>query len=289
MTSFHHSHRRTLVVGATSHVGRHVVAGLVARDVPVRTSSRRPRRGAHSDGVEHVVADLRDPLSLRAAFEGVDTAFLLAEEKGVEDVVEVARRADVRRVVLLSSGSVVHPSSAGNPITEAHRRVEEAWSASGLEVVPVRPLVLATNALGWASGIRSGRLALYRPEAETAPVHERDVASVAVAALAEGGKERVSDLLTGPRRLTQREQVQLLASASGRHVEVRELDRAEARDGLSGVLSQDETDGVLAFLDDAARGASPATDTVRVVTGREPADFTTWATEHAADLDPDQA
>lgn len=76
----------------------------------------------------------------------------------------------------MSSGSVIHPFSTGNAITEKHREVEEAFSASSdLRVVPVGPLVLATNALGWSYPIKAGSvLPLYRPDAVTAPIHERD-------------------------------------------------------------------------------------------------------------------
>ena len=40
----------------------------------------------------------------------------------------------------------------------------------------------------------------------------------------------------------------------------------------------------LIFLDDAAAGNSPATDSVEQILGRSALSFDTWATDHAADF-----
>lgn len=204
----------TLVMGARGSVGRLVLDGLIARGVPVRASVRRPRPGQLRAQVDVHAADLTDPASLAPAFAGVRQVFLYAHLVGVQGVVSAARSAGVERIVLMSSGSVVHPASAGNMITEEHREVEQAFAAAGdLRVVPIRPLVLATNALGWAYGIKADRtVALYQSDARTAPVHERDIAEVAVAALL--GDDDTSGMLTGPVRSTQRDQVASVAGPS---------------------------------------------------------------------------
>lgn len=182
----------TLVMGAGGSVGKHVLVELIARGVPVRASARRPEPGRFPDGVDVFAADLTDPAGLAPAFEGVEQVFLYARHRGVRDVVRTARAAVVRRIVLMSSGSVLHPSSRGNPITEEHRAVEEAFAAApDLTVIPVRPLVLATNSLGWAYPIRAtAAVPLYQPDALIAPIHEHDVAAVAVAALTARGPGR---------------------------------------------------------------------------------------------------
>lgn len=181
--------------------------------------------------------------------------FLYAKPEGVDDVVEAARAAGVARIVLMSSGSVVHPSSRGNTIAEAHRAVEDAFGRSGLGVVLIRSLALATNALGWAAPIKVDRaVALYRPDASTALVHERDVAAVAVAALTGDDVETVNGLLTGLERISQRDQVRRIALATGRDVAVSELSRDEASSLLARFMPPAEAEAVLQFLDDAAAG-----------------------------------
>jgi uncharacterized protein YbjT (DUF2867 family) len=286
----------TLVMGARGSVGRHVLTELLDRRVPVRASARQPRPGQFPAEVDVVAADLTDPGSLGPAFDGVGQVFLYANHDGVPGVVEAARAAGVRTIVLLSSGSVVHPTSRGNAITRAHREVEEAFAAApGLTVRPIRPLVLATNALGWAHHIKAGvPLPLYQPDAFTAPVHERDVAAVAVSALLDdsesdsdtgtGTGTGTGGMLTGPVRLRQREQVAAIAAATGRDIAIDELTRPAALAQYERFMPATQARAVVQFLDDAARGNSPATGTVARILGRPATAFEVWAADHAGDF-----
>ena len=277
------NHKPVLVMGARGSVGKLVLDGLVESSVPVRASTRKPSGGQFPDGVDVFAADVTDPTSLSAAFDGVAQVFLYAHHRGVDGVIDAARRAGVETIVLMSSGSVVHPTSAGNTITEEHREVEEAFAAAAdLRVIPVRPLVLATNALNWSRPIKAGgSLALYRPDAVTAPIHERDIAAVVVAALSGSEPSAVSEMLTGPARLSQRQQVAAIGAATGKDVDVVELQRGDALGQLSGFMSTKEAEAVLQFLDDAAAGHSPVTDTVSRVLGRPGVEFGVWAADHA--------
>jgi uncharacterized protein YbjT (DUF2867 family) len=96
-----------LVIGATGRVGRHVVEQLVARDASVRVLTRDPTKAAFPAGVDVAKGDLLDIDSLRAAFVGVRTLFLLNAVTGDEFTqaivtLNVAREAGVDRVVYLS-------------------------------------------------------------------------------------------------------------------------------------------------------------------------------------------
>lgn len=277
----HRATEPTLVMGASGTVGRLVFEQLREQGVPVRVSVRGPEPGSFPADVRVHTADLTDPSSLAPAFEGVGQVFLHAVHQGIGGVIDALRAAQVERVVLLSSGSVLQPSSAGNPIAEEHREVEQAFlSAADLTVVPIRPLVLATNALGWAHPIRAaGSISLYRPDAALAPIHERDVAAVAVEALS--GRDDVSDILTGPHRLTQHQQVAALGAAIGREVRVEELSRDEALAQFLRFMPRSEATGILQYLDDAAAGNSGATSAVVDVLGRPALSFDAWAAEHA--------
>lgn len=279
--------KRILVMGARGSVGKLVLEQLLAQGLPVCASARRPEPGRFPDGVVDVfAADLTDPASLLRAFEGAGQVFLYANHKGVDGVIETAHAAGVERIVLLSSGSVIHPTSAGNAITEKHRKVEAAFAAaSGVLVVPIRPLVLATNTLGWARQIRAtGSLALYQPNALTAPIHERDVAAVTCAALTRVTTSAVSGLLTGSARISQREQVAVIGDAVGKQIPVKELSRDAAMQQVSRFMPAWEAEAVLRFLDDAAAGNSPATSTIEEVLGRPATSFDEWVLDHADDF-----
>ena len=49
-------------------------------------------------------------------------------------------------------------------------------------------------------------------------------------------------------------------------------------------MPTEEAEAVLLFLDDAAAGNSPATDTLERILGRPAIPFDIWAVEHAADF-----
>lgn len=252
----------------------------------MRASARRPESGQFPDGVDVRAADLTDAASLASAFEGVDQLFLYANQEGVPGVLESARAAGIEKIVLMSSGSVIHASSTGNTITEEHREVEEAFdAASDLTVIPIHPLVLATNCLGWSYPIKASGVAfLYKPDAVTAPIHEKDIAAVAVAALIRANTAKVSDLLTGPIRMSQRDQVAAIAAATGSKIDVTELTRDEALAQFVRYMPDEEAEAVLQFLDDADAGNSPATSTVKDILGRAAIGFDQWAIDHAVEF-----
>src|SRR4051812_6965946 len=99
-----------LVIGATGRVGRHVVQQLVNRGADVRVLSRDPAKTEFPAGVEVVKGDLLDISSLRTAFSGVSTLFLLNAVTGDEFTqalitLNIAREAGIDRLVYLS---VIH-------------------------------------------------------------------------------------------------------------------------------------------------------------------------------------
>ena len=105
-----------LVTGATGRVGRHVVDQLVKRGAAVRVLTRDPSKTSFPAGVDVVQGDLLDVDTLRAAFDGVSTLFLLNAVTGDEFTqaiitLNVAREAGVKRVVYLS---VLHADRFAN-------------------------------------------------------------------------------------------------------------------------------------------------------------------------------
>jgi uronate dehydrogenase len=107
-----------LVTGSAGRIGRAVVAELQARGRPLRCFDRVPTPGVP----DAVVGDLTDAAAVRRAVEGAGTVIHLAATPddddfptqlmpnnvlGVYHVLESARLAGVRRLVLASSGQVV--------------------------------------------------------------------------------------------------------------------------------------------------------------------------------------
>ena len=99
-----------LVTGATGRVGHQVVEQLVRRGADVRVLVRDPAKADFPAGVDVVQGEMLDIDSLRAAFAGVSTLFLLNAVAGDEFTqaliaLNVARESGVERVVYLS---VIH-------------------------------------------------------------------------------------------------------------------------------------------------------------------------------------
>lgn len=281
----------TLVIGARGGIGRHVLDQLLAAGEPVRASVRDHWAGAGLPAAAEVVtADLTRPDTLRPALDGVRRVFLYAPPSAAEDFAAMAAAAGVERVVLLSSGSVLLPGTENNAIAAEHRAVEDALTAADLPWTPVRPLVLASNTLRWAESIRSGSaVSLVYPDAITAPIHERDVAAVAVTALRAGiGDAAAEDLtaamLTGPDLISQRRQVELVGQAIGRTLRVEELSPDQAREHYGRFTDPATVEAILQFQAAAVDGGSPRTQTVPRVLGRPGLSFEQWARDHAQDF-----
>ena len=85
--------------------------------------------------------------------------------------------------------------------------------------------MFAANARSWwAPQIRSGDVVRWpHGAAPTAPIHEEDIAAVAVRAFVENGHEGAEYVLTGPQSLTQREQVEIIGEVIGGSLRFEEI------------------------------------------------------------------
>ena len=137
-----------LVTGATGNVGRNVVEQLVNRGAGVRAFVRAPSKASFPAGVDVVQGGLLDVDSLRRAFSGVSTLFLLngvvADEYTQALVaLAVAREAGVERIVYLS---VIHSDVYVNvPHFAGKYGVERMIEQMGLNATILRPAYYMDN------------------------------------------------------------------------------------------------------------------------------------------------
>ncbi|MFI1826151.1 SDR family oxidoreductase [Streptomyces sp. NPDC020412] len=285
---------KILVTGATGSVGRHVTRALVERGAEVRVLTRNPAAAGFPDAVEVVAGDLARPETLRPALAGVERMYLFPHPDTAGEVVALAKEAGVRRVVVLSSAAAADGSD-----TTHHTPVERAVAASGLEWTHVRPGEFMGNKVSlWAASIRAERLVREPfPDSAWAPVHERDIADVAVAALLEDGHAGAAYTLHGPETSSRREQVAAIAAALGEEVALVEVSREEARERYvtEGGFPPEVADFMLGFTDydgrpmdaDAAEfdvsGYGELTS-LKDAIGEPGRTFAEWAREHVADF-----
>jgi uncharacterized protein YbjT (DUF2867 family) len=226
--------KQILVTGATGTVGRQVVSQLLATEGRVGALTRDPASANLPDGVDIRRGDLTIPQTLDACLDGVDVVFLVwtADSRAVSRAIEqIARYA--RQIVFLSSPhQTPHPLfQQPNPLAAMHAEIELSIQRSGLDWTFLRPGMFAANARSWwAPQIRAGDVVRWPyADAPTAPIHEADIAAVAVSALLDTRHKGADYVLTGPQSLTQREQVEIIGDVIGRQLHFEEISPEEAR------------------------------------------------------------
>lgn len=267
-----------LVTGATGNVGRHLVGELLGAGAMVRALTRDPAAARLPDGVE--VARTGDmPL------DGVTSIFLNPAVfwSGLGDLLDRAAGRGVRRVVVLSSVSVLDEDPA-NEIAARHLRIERAVEASGLEWTFARPGEFASNALGWRDAIRGGA-PVREPyaAARSAPIHERDIATVAAKALLTDDLVGARPVLTGPELLTHPEMVGLIGETIGRPARFEEITPEEARATMLAqpYMREGVVDPLLRMRARSVEHPLEPSPEVERITGRPGRTFREWVAEHA--------
>ncbi|SER53284.1 Uncharacterized conserved protein YbjT, contains NAD(P)-binding and DUF2867 domains [Propionibacterium cyclohexanicum] len=270
-----------LVVGASGSVGGGVVAGLLERGVDVRATSRTPEKLSLPEQVGVFAADMNDPASFAEVLESVDRIFLYADLAQPQALLAAVAAAGVRHVVLLSSSSVTFPGAAEDFNGSRFLAVERAVEESGLAYTFLRPGGFASNAARWSWGIKAdGAVPLPYPEAVQAPVHEQDIADVAVVALTGDSLIGKRPVLTGPERLSLREQVATIGEVIGRRLSVIEQTEQESSAMLSRYVPEVWVRQIIKGWREAV-GATPIiSGEYTQITARPSRTFRTWVDDN---------
>jgi uncharacterized protein YbjT (DUF2867 family) len=271
-----------LVVGASGAVGGAVVAGLLDEGVEVRATSRTPEKLALPEQVRVFSADLNDPASFAAVLDGAERMFLYADLAEPEALLAAVAAAGVRHVVLLSSSSVTFPGAAEDFNGSRFIRVERAVEESRLGYTFLRPGGFASNAARWSWGVKGeSAVPLPYPEAVQVPIHQADIADVAVVALTGDALLGQKPVLTGPARLTLREQVETIGEVIGRTVSVIEQTEAESFAMLSQYVPEVWMRQIIKDWREAVDAAPAVSDEYHRITGRPSRTFRTWVADNA--------
>lgn len=139
-----------LVTGATGNIGAQVIQQLVNHGADVRALVRDTSKANFPAGVAVVKGDLLDVDSLRSAFDGVSTLFLLnavVPDEFTQALIalNVARAAGIERIVYLS---VIHADVYVNvPHFAGKFAVERMIEQMGMNVTILRPAYFIQNDL----------------------------------------------------------------------------------------------------------------------------------------------
>lgn len=269
-----------LVTGATGNTGSRIVPRLTALGYDVRAASRGG--GPEPEGVRF---DWTDPGTYDAALRGVDRVYLVPPVGDPDPAavmlpfLALARRAGVRRAVLLSSSAIPRGGPGPGVVHEAVAGTFDEWAV-------LRPSWFMQNFTGGhvhADSIRDADVVMTATgEGRVAFIDADDIAEVAVRALTDRTAPCTDLVLTGPQALSYAEAADVVAGVAGRKVRHRPLTYEQMRDRLAASMPG-EFAALLAGLDRAiADGAEDrTTGTVEAVTGRAPRSFADYAAAHA--------
>ena len=216
-----------LVTGATGRVGRQVVHQLANRGADVRALVRDPSKADFPASVNFVQGDMLDIESLRRAFVGVRTLFLLNAVAGDEFTqallaLNVARESGVERVVYLS---VMHAERFVNvPHFAVKSGAERMIEQMGFSATILRPAYFMDNEHMVKDVIvNHGVYPMPIGSKGVAMVDTRDIAEVAAIELirrdAAPGKLPIETInLVGPDTLTGPELASIWSETLGRPV-----------------------------------------------------------------------
>jgi uncharacterized protein YbjT (DUF2867 family) len=226
-----------LITGANGTVGSAVLKEIARSGVKHRASYRSPEDAAKVPaGTEAVVADFSKKETLKAAFQGVDQAYLVCSPipqlvEYESNAIDACVAAGVKHVVLNSAlGAGDFPKS----FPSWHRKVEDMLTASGLSYTMLRPNSFSQNAVTYfAPSIRTqGAFYGALGNARISYIDVRDVAAAVVKTLPGGVHARKIYELNGPEAISLPELAAKITKHAGRPVQYVNLPIEELRKAM---------------------------------------------------------
>ncbi|WP_329175717.1 SDR family oxidoreductase [Streptomyces sp. NBC_01477] len=249
-----------VVTGATGHLGRLVIAELLARGVaPAGIAAAVRDTGKAADlaasGVELRVADYDRPETLKAAFAAGDRVLLVSGNEVGRRIPQHAAAIDAAAeagVALLAYTGVLGGPAADFVLADEHKATEEHILASGL------PYVFLRN--GWYTEVYTANLPAVLEhgavignagDGRLASAARADYAAAAAVVLTGEGHENRAYELSGDTSWSFPDYAAVIAELSGREVAYHDVSPEERQEILTGVGVPADFAAVLVDVDQA--------------------------------------
>ena len=195
-----------LVTGASGNIGAQLLPALREKGLEATAMTSRPDHTI--PGYRTIYGDFGNPESLREAFRGFDTIFLLQPlmpqmvEYGL-NAVAAAKAAGVGHIVR-SSGAGADSNSTFS-LARAHGLVDDAVRSSGIEWTLLRPKSFMQNHVQYNTGqILNGTLYAPHGTGAISLIDVRDIAECSAVILANPDSPPGEELRSDRRRSTDR-------------------------------------------------------------------------------------
>jgi len=260
------------ITGATGHLGRLVVEGLLQK-VPANqiiAAVRTPvkAKDLEAKGVQVREADYTRPETLASAFAGVTKVLLISgSELGRrvtqhKAVIDAAKAAGVR---FLAYTSLLHVSSSTLLLAEEHLATEQYLQASGIPYAILRNgWYIENQTAGIGPALQQGAFIGASKEGRFAAATRADYAAAAVAVLTGEGHENQAYELAGDGAYTRADLAAEVSRQVGRTIAYHDLPEAEYEKilvtflppELARVLADAEAKAAAGALDDQSHTLS---------------------------------
>lgn len=230
------------ITGATGHLGRLVVMGLIQR-LPAAQIIAAVRDVSKAEdlralGVHVREADYDRPETLVKAFEGVDKVLLVsAVEPGKrlvqhKAVIDAAKRAGVQ---LLAYTSMLRADTSTLVLAGEHKATEQYLRSSGLEFVVLRNGWYLENDIGALGGaLAMGKIIGSSGQGRFASAARADYADAAVAVLTQPGHTNNTYELAGDHAFSMAEFANEVSKQTGRSIAYENLPAGDFAAALLG-------------------------------------------------------
>ncbi len=214
-----------LLTGVGGNTGRVIAEELLARNIPFRAMTHRPRHlvDFRAQGMHAVFGDFDAPNSLLEALEGVEKAYLVCtpDEKLVQRetaFIAAAKQAGVRHVVMCSA--YLSGENAETQNLRSHGVIEKALKESGMTYTILRPVgfMQTFTMFLWDMVQKAHVISMPTGDGGMAFIDVRNVGQVGLKALLEPGHENKIYDLTGPESLSMHQLAEILSRVLGREI-----------------------------------------------------------------------
>ncbi len=247
-----------IVTGATGHLGRLIIEGLLRNGTPATDivglgRSADKLAALDSLGVTTRVADYTDRASLDAALAGADTVMLVSgSEVGQRfaqhsAVIDAAKAAGVTRLVYTSAPAA---TTSALILAPEHKATEEYLVASGIPFTILRNGWYTENYTSTAQqAIASGTLATSAGDGTVSSASREDYADAAAVVLVDDGHLGATYELSGDTAWTFAELASTISDISGKPVALASLSPEEHTAALLAAGLDEGTAGFVVALD----------------------------------------
>lgn len=283
---------KILVAGANGLNGRAFLEKLSKAGISARAMVRNKERAANliNETTEVVQADLSDLDSLKAAFDGIESAYIVTAIQ--PDCVElfsnfftVAKEMGVKHIIKLSGLGAT--AEATSEILRQHHQSDQQLINSGIAYTVIQPNSFFQNIFWQKKSIcKKNRFGISMGDARQSLVDIRDVADACMEILNNDEHKNKVYQLTGSESLTYTDVAERFSEILQRPIRYRAITSSHTKqEMLAGGTPSWNADALTEIQETFATGAfSFITDDLKTILGREPRKFSEFVEDYKVEF-----